>query len=411
MKRLALWFCMAMLIVMGLMQGSAAANSIEGKWNVSFNGYAGVMEIRGDSGGYSGRFNLQAHGNWEEMLDLSISGNRISFRRAAADQRYRGKITGNSMSGNFTQGGSGNYPWKADRQAGPPPAHTGTIVGSWTISFNGYPGTMEIRGDSGGYSGRFNLQAHGNWEEMLDLNISGNRISFRRAAADQRYRGKITGASMSGNFTQGGSGNYPWKADRQAGPPAPPAHTETIVGAWTVSFNGYPGTMEISGGGGRYAGRFNLHGNWEEMLDLSISGNRISFRRAAADQRYSGRISGDSMSGNFTQSGSGNYPWKADRQAGPPPTHTGAIAGAWTISFNGYPGTMEIRGNHGGYSGRFNLHGNWEAMLDLSINGNRISFRRAAADQHYSGRITGATMSGNFTQGGSGNYPWKADRQ
>jgi hypothetical protein len=312
MKRLALCFCMAMLMIMGLMQGSAAANSIEGKWNVSFNGYPGVMEIRGDGGGYSGRFNLQAHGNWEEMLDLSVSGNRISFRRAAADQRYRGRITGASMSGNFTQGGSGNYPWQADRQAGPPAGHAGAITGAWTVSFNGYPGTMEIRGHSGGYSGRFNL--HGNWEEMLDLSVSGNRISFRRAAADQRYSGRITGASMSGTFTQGGSGNYPWKADRQAGPPA--GHAGAITGAWNVSFNGYPGTMEIRGDSGGYSGRFNLqaHGNWEEMLDLSVSGNRISFRRAAADQRYSGRITGASMSGTFTQGGSGNYPWKADRQ-------------------------------------------------------------------------------------------------
>ena len=215
MKRLAKWFCMAMLMMMALMQGSAVASSIEGKWSVSFNGYPGTMEIRGDSGSYSGRFNLQAHGNWEDMLDLKIDGNRISFRRGAADQRYKGRITGGSMSGNFTQGGSGNYTWTADRQAGPPSTHAGTIAGKWSVSFNGYPGTMEIRGDSGSYSGRFNLQAHGNWEDMLDLKIDGNRISFRRGAADQRYKGRITGGAMSGNFTQGGSGNYTWTAERQ----------------------------------------------------------------------------------------------------------------------------------------------------------------------------------------------------
>ncbi|MEE4112147.1 MAG: hypothetical protein V2I40_04985, partial [Desulfobacteraceae bacterium] len=76
--------------------------------------------------------------------------------------------------------------------------------------------------------------------------------------------------------------------------------------------NGYPGVMEISGSGGSYAGRFNLHGNWEEMLDLRIEGSRISFRRAGADQRYEGAISGSSMSGTFSQGGSGSYPWRAD---------------------------------------------------------------------------------------------------
>ena len=94
-------------------------------------------------------------------------------------------------------------------------AASSTPAGTWSISFNGYPGTMEIAAKSGGYSGRFNL--HGNWEEMLDLTVDGNGISFRRASADQRYKGRISGGAMSGNFTQGGSGNYPWKADRKGG--------------------------------------------------------------------------------------------------------------------------------------------------------------------------------------------------
>ncbi|MBF0463468.1 MAG: hypothetical protein HQK88_03810 [Nitrospirae bacterium] len=91
-------------------------------------------------------------------------------------------------------------------------AEAGSIAGTWKITFNTSHGQMEISGDNSKYSGRFMLSV---WEDMLDLTVDGNRISFRRAVADQRYTGVITGGHMSGNFTQGGIGNYPWSADLQ----------------------------------------------------------------------------------------------------------------------------------------------------------------------------------------------------
>jgi len=88
------------------------AHHISGKWKINFNGHLGFMEISGGSGHYSGRLNF---GSWEEMLDLTIKGNRILFRRARADQRYQGTIDGSSMKGTFSQyGGSGEYPWTAE---------------------------------------------------------------------------------------------------------------------------------------------------------------------------------------------------------------------------------------------------------------------------------------------------------
>lgn len=82
---------------------------------------------------------------------------------------------------------------------------------------------------------------------------------------------------------------------------------------WKISFNGYPGTMELSGSANNYTGRFNLHGSWEQMLDLRVYRNAIFFRRAAADQKYLGIIEGNRMQGIFSQGGSGNYPWTAEQ--------------------------------------------------------------------------------------------------
>jgi len=100
------------------------------------------------------------------------------------------------------------------------------------------------------------------------------------------------------------------------GPVEKPPLPGGSAGTWAVNFNGFPGTMEISERDGQYVGRFNLHGHWEDMLDLRIGGGQISFRRAGADQRYEGTTSGTSMSGAFSQGGSGRYPWKADRASG-----------------------------------------------------------------------------------------------
>lgn len=87
---------------------------------------------------------------------------------------------------------------------------------------------------------------------------------------------------------------------------------------WKINFNGYPGTMELSGSGSTYTGRFNLHGTWEEMLDLRVYRNAIFFRRASADQKYLGIIEGNRMHGVFSQRGSGSYSWTAERIAGSP---------------------------------------------------------------------------------------------
>ncbi|MBV5349780.1 discoidin domain-containing protein [bacterium] len=91
-------------------------------------------------------------------------------------------------------------------------------------------------------------------------------------------------------------------------------------------------------------------------------------------------------------------------------TSTQVLAEQWKINFNGYPGVMELSENQNSYAGRFNLHGNWEEMLDLRVYKNAIFFRRAAADQKYLGVMEGTRMQGIFSQGGAGSYPWTAEQ-
>jgi len=86
-----------------------------------------------------------------------------------------------------------------------------------------------------------------------------------------------------------------------------------------------------------------------------------------------------------------------------------ALAEQWKINFNSYTGVMELSGTPDNFTGRFNLHGSWEQMLDLRVYRNAIFFRRAAADQKYLGVIEGGRMQGIFSQRGAGSYPWIAE--
>lgn len=204
-------------VLCGFAGPSRADSSVAGSWNLNANNYKGVMEISGNPGSYHGRFKYDAHGNWEDMLDLRVQGNSISFRRAHADQRYKGAINNNRISGTFNQGGAGSYQWVAVKAGGgggsgasaPPEA---VFAGSWSLNSNNYTGVMEIGGSQGSFHGRFKYDAHGQWEEMQDLRLQGNSISFRRAHADQRYKGSLNGSTITGNFNQGGAGSYQWKA-------------------------------------------------------------------------------------------------------------------------------------------------------------------------------------------------------
>ncbi|MEI6667329.1 MAG: hypothetical protein WCP29_04170 [Acidobacteriota bacterium] len=89
---------------------AAIDQNVIGTWNVSFNGWTGVMEIAERGGVYQGRFNLRG-GGWEPMLELHMKGDAISFRRAGGDQRYVGVVADGTMRGTFSQGGAGSYAW------------------------------------------------------------------------------------------------------------------------------------------------------------------------------------------------------------------------------------------------------------------------------------------------------------
>ena len=93
--------------------------------------------------------------------------------------------------------------------------HGKSMAGTWTVNANSYGGKVEIAEQGGRLSGRLWLDAHGKWEELLEVRFDGGKLVFTRPIPGytQRYTGTRTGNRIDGTFTQQGSSTvYKWHA-------------------------------------------------------------------------------------------------------------------------------------------------------------------------------------------------------
>lgn len=111
-----------------------------------------------------------------------------------------------------------------------------------------------------------------------------------------------------------------------------PAFGQDLAGCWDVNFNGYKGKAEFSLSGGQWTGRTNVDTTWETLSAIgSSAGGEVTFTRGRVNQVYTGRLTGNSMSGKF----SGGYSWSAQRcdsaSTTPPPKDTPPTSSAMTL--------------------------------------------------------------------------------
>lgn len=250
--------------------------------------------------------------------------------------------------------------WSAVRNASEAQAHQ---CKSAKYSITG-PGIFKVRETmdpnhgrefSNRVDGAFKWTTHEGWEQTLkEFRVGGkvvpsrgprgapveNRFEFKVPA--QKYAGELAicppvkcsladcdrvGSAMSlrVEFTGGGSAaptGQPAPGGSAPGKPAPPKAAPGAAGTWGMVANGYPGRIEI-GPGNPPAVRmyYDVTGKWEAMTNVrydSASGE-ISFTRPWPGnpnfQNYRGRISGNGVSGTFTDSNSPgkSFAWKGER--------------------------------------------------------------------------------------------------
>lgn len=99
-------------------QGQPSSSGILGTWKINANNYTGRLEFTGAAGALTGRVFYDAHGNWENLEDLSYNpatGELRFLRPISAMQHYKGTWRGNGFEGEFDSSGTPGYKWKAWR--------------------------------------------------------------------------------------------------------------------------------------------------------------------------------------------------------------------------------------------------------------------------------------------------------
>lgn len=163
-----------------------------------------------------------------------------------------------------------------------------TLEGTWKGTFNGYSTVMEIAKRNDQYEGRFNVD-NGSWSQMLDFQVIGNTISFRREAADQPYTAIIGNGTMDGTFSQQGGGKYIWSMQRVSSLP------NTIESGKTIDLPvpTYPPSAKAVQANGRVEIQVTVDENGNVISALAISGHpllRTSAEAAARQAKFSPMI-------------------------------------------------------------------------------------------------------------------------
>lgn len=217
-----------------------------------------------------------------------------------------------------------------------------------------------------------------------------------------------------------------------------------LAGLWSIVANGAPGSLELTREDDDWHGTVNFGYGTEELADIvhdSATGE-VTFTRPGAGQRFRGILTPQGLEGRFDQDGAGDYVWQGTRPGTTPagyldapgePVDSGivttpggaragdeesavddgvAIEGTWRIDAIGYRGLIEFVRSGGVWTGRENIDGAWEPVVDVVHDSERgvVEFTRPRVAQRYRGRISADGLSGKFDQGGAGSYDWSAVR-
>ncbi len=288
------------------------ASEIEGLWFLNAGNATGRLEFFRVRGILTGRIWFDAYRRWEELTDLYIDSRtgHLHFTRPGAAEHYSGTLIRNQMTGEYRARGL-TYRWEARRET--ESAALPRIDGLWTLYAGNASGRLEFSWVRRALTGRIWFDAYQRWEELVDLSFDpeAGHIAFYRPEANEWYRGTVSGSRISGTYTV--TLRYPWEGRRETRP----TRSSEIDGLWIINAGNASGRLELYWSRNTLAGRiwFDVYGRWEELTDLSYDRRegRLEFTRPhGRSERYSGRLSGDRVSGTYSVKGP-DYLWEARR--------------------------------------------------------------------------------------------------
>jgi len=285
---------------------------IEGQWSLNAGNATGRLEFARVRGGFIGRIWFDAYQRWEDLADVQSDpqSGRVEFARPGANEHYSGVLSGNHMRGHYSSRGL-SYPWEArrERESGGPPR----IDGQWQLYAGNATGRVEFSRGRRALEGRIWFDTYQRWEELEEVSFDPEtgRVAFKRPGANEWYVGTASGRQISGSYTV--TTIYSWEGRRERRS----ASASQIDGLWAIHAGNATGRLELYWVRNTLAGRiwFDVYGRWEELTDLAFDRRvaRIEFTRPhGRNERYSGTLSGDRISGSYSAEGP-TYSWEARR--------------------------------------------------------------------------------------------------
>ena len=146
-------------------------------------------------------------GNFDiPVTDYTLSENQLSFKVAALQASYKGKIEGNKLIGTFTQGISMSLTFdKLDEQDKLLLQYEGGYGGNSLIhNTNKLPLVLQIAVVKGGYFATLDSPAQQSFGiPVVDIAIDSKQMSFKSPLIKAFYKGSFNNEGYDGTFTQG----------------------------------------------------------------------------------------------------------------------------------------------------------------------------------------------------------------
>ncbi len=203
-----------------------------------------------------------------------------------------------------------------------------------------------------------------------------------------------------------------------------PSDLRGIQGLWFITASNYPGKLEFYWDRNIWTGRvwFDALQQWEPITNIFLDPRtgELQFTRSVYNQRYTGTLSGNQISGTYTalQGGGGVGSWTATKEPiRRGPVDLREIQGLWLITASNYQGKLEFYRDRNIWTGRvwFDALQQWELLTNIFFDPRtrELQFTRAGANQRYTGTLSGNQFVGTYTalQGGGGVGSWAARRQ
>ena len=186
-----------------------------GTWYLVANGFRLTATIAPAGAGFTGSLDT---GETLDSFSWDPATELLQFRRPAPGQWYRATIAGGVLAGRFSSGTPSQPPLSAYAYHvtgwSPDALDDDVVPRVWDLTVNtNFRARLRVdRGDAGLLATLKFYSPEGTEEDLTGVQWDGTHLGFTRGT--QVYTGTVSGRTVTGTFSQGGSGSFPWTGTR-----------------------------------------------------------------------------------------------------------------------------------------------------------------------------------------------------